>query len=216
MGKKIRKHHQQPTHDQLEAWIAAVEVAPNKAAREEKRQAKRKRREERRGNLKKAREDGTVRNDTRHGSHDATNNKPPPPVQDSTRQKLKDLSERLLGNVGKFSARSQQSFFAASAANSTVATKKKLNLQPRKCDYGGLGLARPSLFISVQDLSWKPQLEEEFTQHIPGFFGKQRTKAMKKQLDGDMLWRRRLNEKKERDAAKQKKGGEGVGVQGND
>ena len=25
---------------------------------------------------------------------------------------------------------------------------------------------------------------------VPGFFGKQRTKAMKKQLDGNMLWRR--------------------------
>jgi hypothetical protein len=34
-----------------------------------------------------------------------------------------------------------------------------------------------------------PKLEQEFQEHIPGFFGKQRTKAMKKQLDGNMLWR---------------------------
>ena len=32
-------------------------------------------------------------------------------------------------------------------------------------------------------------LEDEFQEHIDGFFGKQRTKAMKKQLDGKMLWR---------------------------
>ena len=37
--------------------------------------------------------------------------------------------------------------------------------------------------------SFVPKLEEEFAEHVPGFFGKQRTKAMKKQLDGNMLWR---------------------------
>jgi hypothetical protein len=63
-------------------------------------------------------------------------------------------------------------------------------IQPRKNDYGGLGLARPSLLLDLRDVSFVPKLEEEFAEHIPGFFGKQRTKAMKKQLDGNMLWRR--------------------------
>lgn len=63
-------------------------------------------------------------------------------------------------------------------------------IQPRKNDYGGLGLARPSLLLDLRDVSFVPKLEEEFAEHVPGFFGKQRTKAMKRQLDGNMLWRR--------------------------
>ena len=69
-------------------------------------------------------------------------------------------------------------------------------VQPRLNDYGGLGLARPSLLIDFRDVSFVPKLEQEFAEHIEGFFGKQRTKAMKRQLDGNMLWRR-LAEKKD-------------------
>jgi hypothetical protein len=68
-------------------------------------------------------------------------------------------------------------------------------IQPRKKDYGGLGLARPSLLLDLRDISFIPKLEEEFAEHVPGFFGKQRTKGMKKQLDGNMLWRRLASSK---------------------
>ena len=71
-------------------------------------------------------------------------------------------------------------------------------IQPRPSDYGGLGLARQSLYIALRDPSFLPKLEEEFAEHIQGFFGKQRTKAMKKQLDGNMLWRQ-LAEKRVND-----------------
>ena len=67
--------------------------------------------------------------------------------------------------------------------------------QPQRSNYGGIGLARPSLFIALDDPSWQAKLEEEFLEHVPGFFGKQRTKAMKKQLDGQMLWRQLQNQK---------------------
>ena len=67
--------------------------------------------------------------------------------------------------------------------------------QPQRSNYGGIGLARPSLFITLDDPSWQAKLEEEFLEHVPGFFGKQRTKAMKKQLDGQMLWRQLQNQK---------------------
>jgi hypothetical protein len=67
--------------------------------------------------------------------------------------------------------------------------------QPLQSNYGGIGFARPSLFIALDDPSWQPKLEEEFSEHIPGFFGKQRTKAMKKQLDGQMLWRQLQKQK---------------------
>mmetsp|Transcript_27435 Transcript_27435/g.64300 ORF Transcript_27435/g.64300 Transcript_27435/m.64300 type:complete len:293 (+) Transcript_27435:100-978(+) len=70
------------------------------------------------------------------------------------------------------------------------------SIQPLASDYSGIGLARISLYIEFSDPSYYPKLEEEFNEHIPGFFGKQRTKAMKKQTDGNMLWRRLANEKK--------------------
>jgi hypothetical protein len=84
-------------------------------------------------------------------------------------------------------------------AEATKLKKKKLtqeSLQPRNCDYSGIGLARESLWIPFSDPSLAPKLEEEFQEHIPGFFGKQRTKAMKKQLDGNMLWRKIQDQKK--------------------
>jgi hypothetical protein len=68
-------------------------------------------------------------------------------------------------------------------------------IQPRHSDYSGIGLARNSMFLEFVDPSYFPLLEQEFQEHIPGFFGKQRTKAMKKQTDGNMLWRRMANEK---------------------
>ena len=67
--------------------------------------------------------------------------------------------------------------------------------QPRRSNYGGIGLARPSLFLTFDDPSWQAKLEEEFLEHVPGFYGKQRTKAMKKQLDGQMLWRQLQKQK---------------------
>ena len=67
--------------------------------------------------------------------------------------------------------------------------------QPRRSNYGGIGLARPSLIIELDDPSWQAKLEEEFLEHVPGFYGKQRTKAMKKQLDGQMLWRQLQKQK---------------------
>eukprot|EP00590_Aulacoseira_subarctica_P004141 CAMPEP_0172428600 /NCGR_PEP_ID=MMETSP1064-20121228/47048_1 /TAXON_ID=202472 /ORGANISM="Aulacoseira subarctica , Strain CCAP 1002/5" /LENGTH=229 /DNA_ID=CAMNT_0013173461 /DNA_START=171 /DNA_END=860 /DNA_ORIENTATION=+ len=68
-------------------------------------------------------------------------------------------------------------------------------LQPRKREYGGLGLARPSLYLDLRDESFIPKLEEEFSEHITGFYGKIRTKAMKKQAEGNMLWRQLLKQK---------------------
>ncbi|KAL3941738.1 MAG: hypothetical protein SGBAC_003950 [Bacillariaceae sp.] len=68
-------------------------------------------------------------------------------------------------------------------------------IQPRQSDYSGIGLARDSLYISFKDPSLFPSIEKEFQEHIPGFFGKQRTKAMKRQLDKDMLWRKMADKK---------------------
>jgi len=64
-------------------------------------------------------------------------------------------------------------------------------LQPRRRDYGGIGLARPSAFLPFDDPSFTAKLEESFAEHVPGFFGKARTKVMKKQVDHKkMIWKK--------------------------
>jgi hypothetical protein len=79
--------------------------------------------------------------------------------------------------------------------------KRKANweqtlIQPRNSDYGGIGLARESLYLSFHDPAFFPKLEEEFKEHIPGFFGRTHTKAMKRQLGKNMLWRQLADKKK--------------------
>mmetsp|Transcript_13501 Transcript_13501/g.15187 ORF Transcript_13501/g.15187 Transcript_13501/m.15187 type:complete len:334 (-) Transcript_13501:85-1086(-) len=71
------------------------------------------------------------------------------------------------------------------------------SIQPLPNQYNGLGYARPSLLLLLRDVSFKPKFEEEFQEHITGFFGKVHTKAMKKQLDGNMLWRQLQKQKEQ-------------------
>lgn len=96
------------------------------------------------------------------------------------------------------SSRKRTILYAPSAAQERVKRTRALNeanIQPRVSDYSGIGLARKSLYIPFQDPSHFPKLEQEFKEHIPGFFGRQRTKAMKRQLDGNMLWRQLAHHK---------------------
>jgi hypothetical protein len=83
------------------------------------------------------------------------------------------------------------------ATKSSTLTPHSTELQPRIRDYNGQGLARPSLFLPLNDPSFIPRLEEEFAEHIPGFFGIAKKKAGKRQKaeEEGMLWRRCLEEK---------------------
>ena len=67
-------------------------------------------------------------------------------------------------------------------------------LQPRARDYNGQGLARPSIFLQLNDPSFLPKLELEFGEHIEGFFGRAKTKSAKKQEARGMLWKRCLDD----------------------
>lgn len=74
--------------------------------------------------------------------------------------------------------------------------KMKTNLEPRKSDYGGLGLARATLYLPFADPSWQPRLEQAFAEHIAGWSGKPpMMQAMKKQRDSNLLWKRLQREK---------------------
>lgn len=83
------------------------------------------------------------------------------------------------------------------ATRSSTLRPDSKELQPRIRDYNGQGLVRPSLFLPLNDPSFVPKLELEFAEHIPGFFGKAKTKAAKKQSDENMLWKKCLRAKGE-------------------
>ncbi len=101
---------------------------------------------------------------------------------------------------------------------STLRPESK-ELQPRVRDYNGQGLVRPSLYIPFNDPSFKPKVEMEFEEHIPGFFGKAKQKAAKKQSDQNMLWKRCLKAKQLAEdgsstrSTKRRKAKRGVGVE---
>ncbi|KAL3911890.1 MAG: hypothetical protein SGILL_007106 [Bacillariaceae sp.] len=169
----------------------------SKEQRKRKREAKKAKRQQ-----QKEQKAGAVTT-KRAPSDDEKNNKPDASSSASvSRHRIKRIStsletvrQNLYGSSG--SAKHNIQLYNAITAAKTIATKKrKLNkswskdsIQPRPSDYSGIGLARQSLYIEFVDPSYFPKLEEEFREHIPGFFGKQRTKAMKKQTDGKMLWR---------------------------
>ena len=91
------------------------------------------------------------------------------------------------------------------ATKSSTLRPDSKELQPRIRDYNGQGLVRRSLFLPLNDPSFVPKLELEFAEHIPGFFGKAKTKAAKKQSDEKMLWRRCLKAKEEEEGGSGKK-----------
>jgi hypothetical protein len=102
------------------------------------------------------------------------------------------------------------------ATKSSTLRPDSKELQPRRRDYNGQGLVRPSLFLPLNDPSFVPKLELEFAEHIDGFYGKAKTKSAKKQSDENMLWRRCLKAKEvegdggsSRKKKKKKRGGGG-------
>ena len=87
------------------------------------------------------------------------------------------------------------------ATKQSTLRKDSKELQPRARDYNGQGLARPSIFLMLDDPSFVPKLELEFGEHIEGFFGRTKTKSAKKQETRGMLWKRCLDEKAKRNAS---------------
>ena len=91
------------------------------------------------------------------------------------------------------------------ATKQSTINSQSTELQPRNRDYNGQGLARPSLYLPLNDATFIPRLEEEFAEHIPGFFGKSKVNAVKKQRGEDMLWKKRLEEKQRENSGGTKK-----------
>jgi hypothetical protein len=187
-----RRDHQETEADWISSLIERSDAAklPSKEERIEKRQAKKQRRQiitaTRNDNLSKDR-----KTDKTQGRRMESRNKH---LMQKNKMVLTKLSQYILTCIEDLEPPNQRNLYQSNEPKGkAIAWKKRKwtdeTVQPERRHYGGLGLARPSLFLSLSDPSFIPKLEEEFQEHIPGFFGKQRTKAMKKQLDGNMLWR---------------------------
>jgi hypothetical protein len=194
-----------PDKESLENWVGTLAkqsleaASTTKQERIEKREAKKRRRVE-----KKAKRSSLGRQEGRDSvlsnqtSRDVTLNENNKLLLCRVAVKMEECIEAYLNKHS-----SQRGHVFACSAEAKKARNKKINwdevsAQPRSRDYGGIGLARPSILLDLDDPAFESKLQEEFSEHIPGFFGKQRTKAMKKQLDRNMLWRQ-LAEKKTSD-----------------
>lgn len=131
-------------------------------------------------------------------------------LKDELAQRIQAIATTLTHNKTQrpydFTSKNKKS----DKSNQKLYLKKKWDhagIQPRSRDYGGIGLARPSLFLCTDDPSFCPKLVEEFSEHVPGFFGKQKTKVMKKQQSAGMLWRRLADSKKKQRSGDEEGGG---------
>ena len=206
MGKKRRQ--QMPNKDcvkessTMEDWISnlartAAESSVSKKERIEKRQAKKRRRQEQhRGTITTRTEHAVSQNAFhRKEEHDTNSHIIDRKSVKSSKKQLKRLAAVLRECVQEARSNNKRPYYTDSKKVAVVKHKKKRwdpdSIQPRHCDYGGIGLARPSLFLALDDPAFFPRLEQEFQEHIPGFFG--RTKAMKnngnRQRHSKMLWR---------------------------
>ena len=207
MAKKRRQQQQpKPEKESIEDWVnslaqAAAETAgTSKEERIQRRAAKKRRREERKkSSVVSSQQKQEASSKDRHQR---------PPLEKMHSLKTKEvlhvssiadeMKEYVSSYVESHGSRLGKIYESNSAANKARNKKRTLDeesIQPRKRDYSGIGLARPSLFLNLDDPAVLPKLEEEFAEHIPGFFGKQRTKAMKKQMAGRMLWRQLADKK---------------------
>jgi hypothetical protein len=177
--------------------MTSAPVELSKSERIAKRDAKKIAREDRKTNLLSE----SARKNNKNGktiTNDIASNRPTASLRivNKTTEKLTGISQKIIDRVTFYKTEKQswkKPYSGTPVKPISNTRKRKLEIedviQPRRCDYGGIGLARPSLWIAIDDPSCQPKIEEEFAEHVDGFFGKQRTKAMKKQLDGNMLWR---------------------------
>ena len=190
--KKAKKESSGGSSSEMESWISSLAkeatssestVVLSKEERKQKRAAKKAKRQQhlelmKRPPVSSYKQEGLRRKKS--------------PV--SSKQRLRQLTI-LLQEIRATYDKDYRPFQAPPYKKRKTKGWNETTIQPRPSDYSGIGLARESLYMSFKDPSFFPTLEEEFSEHIPGFYGKQRTKAMKRQLDGNMLWRQLADKK---------------------
>ena len=199
--------------------------ALSKAERIERRRRKNAEREQRRNQTMEKKRNGSRRRNADQAtvSTESTKEHRFPKTSRASKRKLQELAARLseahsssseqARKTTKRKARDQGDDHATlrngisaepkgKATKQSTLRKDSKELQPRARDYNGQGLARPSIFLMLDDPSFVPKLELEFGEHIEGFFGRTKTKSAKKQETRGMLWKRCLDEKAKRNASK--------------
>ena len=193
MTKRKTKGKETDTSSGLHDWISNLAkesvkdeqaVPLSKVDRIERRNAKKRRRLEQ-GYMPKH---TSLRDRRRESENDETKTRK---YREEAVRSLASLSNEILERTSSL----KQKTFDATVLSKHAVKHRKLrweqdHIQPRIRDYGGIGLARKSVFFSLDDPALCPKLTEEFNEHVPGFFGRTKTKAMKRQIDGGMLWRR--------------------------
>lgn len=104
---------------------------------------------------------------------------------DSTHKKQHQLSQR------------SSVFTAPLESKEKKIEVKPKHLQPKSKDYGGMGLAKESVWIQLHDVEFREKYLDMYNEHIEGFSGKAFNKARRRELSKDMLWRVKLREKNE-------------------
>lgn len=69
------------------------------------------------------------------------------------------------------------------------------HVQPSRKDYGGMGLAKPSAWLALDDDEFMDKFMVVYKEHVDNFGGKSFNKARRRELSENMLWRVKLREK---------------------
>jgi hypothetical protein len=208
------KHNNNNNNNNTPAWLESLvqqsstandTTILSKSDRIRKRKDKKAKREQRRHNIQQQQQDMR--------GMERPSNKEHSKIQPTVKRTPSELSKRRLHLIASSIDKVRQKVYGntdirpklydtkvAVRTMSTNTKKRKRSwskdsIQPRPSDYSGIGLARNSLYIEFLDPACLAKLEEEFREHIPGFFGKQWSKAMKRQTNGDMLWRQLADNK---------------------
>jgi hypothetical protein len=196
-----------------ETGTASSATAASKTERDRKRQEKKEEREEKKRGRTTMEEKGNITSRDRQTSSSSIKSKVAQQIVSQASQKQKverldkqvvEIIERLNPELPPETTRKNRPYVKpyrspdlqedsdkplGKAVQGRGSTMTEALLPPRPSDYGGCGLARSSLHVDLRDPSFIPRLEREFAEHIEGFKTKVISKSMKKQLDGNMLWR---------------------------
>eukprot|EP00892_Ulva_mutabilis_P000376 jgi/Ulvmu1/10339/UM061_0022.1 len=92
--------------------------------------------------------------------------------------------------------RKQEKIQCAAQCKKYIKRLQEELLQPSRKHYGGLGYAKASIFLQLDDLDYADQFQDIWDEHIPGFSGKS-FKRRKSDAASNMLWRQRLKASQE-------------------
>ena len=185
---------QRPSSDM--DWITALAqqadtvVLPTKEARAAKRQAKKERRQQLQQQQRKKQKTQLIESSNSNGKR---NSHRQAKLLHKWRQDWQRLVEQKAPKYSPpvVTSDRQPRNFPHTVRHKKIPLTSDSKPQPRSRDYGGLGLAQPSIYLEFTDPSWSARLATDFATHVAGWSGKPpMVQAVKKQRDANLLWKR--------------------------